>query len=1054
MNGTTIAEVAPLGQPCGNEMHEHQRTAEPDAGHDDSAVVSDTVDHILELANAEADNTDAAFAAFDKDGDGVVTKDEIATVMRSLGQTATDEEIQDMVDAVDADGNGAIDKAEFASSVVDTDVNSGRMLSESGDTSDHTGPDVAGSLVCQLDVGENGFARATNDAITPVRPPQRGNEMLDVSETPTRKIDLDTPFLEERVAMSESLRNIERMLQRIESVLSPAPPYRNLSNTKTTDTPTAPSPLPKTQLFRDNSHANPDKVASAHGLYNSFVAQDSSCDLNFEVDIDYDYAGAVNVNVDRTTSFIRAHSAVFPPQTLLRDITPSMNPVRLRGGEDAGVLSMLLQILYTGSLSIKTFRSRRHVSAQASDGSVFICDQAVLVKLVQLALLAQRLGIGGITESCRAACQLHMSAHSISNVLQYIKARADNLSSAQEEWLRTTVLKDIVLFVRDHDVDRGVAKELSAADCLQSLQYFIDETVHSPSASEDAPSHDQTFSSTQQRACSLFGRALLARLRDTVNAVGEAVQDFPRAPARPSLCDVSSASTRPEPAFTLLVVVGGAAAPSWLSMSNDGGLAFDDVIQRVSEDWSTTATNLLVPAQVVKEAAGRCLEVSRSAVSEDSRPIKEFFALIAAKLRDDLYQEETESAIDVQQLLADSLRAFKVQSFCQLPRELTSTLLLLHLANQISASADSIGTSREQAAIQTLSPRASKRRANGRVGRAHLVVVGGFSGRRLDVAEIYDPEADRWSRLRELGSRRTGCCAATIDGVTSGQGIMVVGGYSGGDCDLSSCEAFIGNGGSSIDNCWTSVPSMTCRRRSAAATSWRGCVVVVGGSSGGTDVSRSCEMYVPVSGRWVTLPSLRRARSACSAVTVGLRFGESEVEEDCVVVMGGVDADGNFVDDIELLRCVNADGSDAMEWQPFGKMPTPRSHFGAVALPGARVLVIGGSSSKSQFMQSTEVYDVQRCLSSDSRGLPDQHAWAEIGKLRVPRAACTAAVVNSRVIVCGGWPRYGYSLKSVEVLEVQDIDNYSRATRDETIWEFAAPMAVARGGCAAAVVRL
>merc|ERR1719436_978516 len=56
-----------------------------------------------------------AFATFDKDCDGIITTKELGTLMRSLGQNPTNDELSTMINEVDADGNGTIDFPEFLS---------------------------------------------------------------------------------------------------------------------------------------------------------------------------------------------------------------------------------------------------------------------------------------------------------------------------------------------------------------------------------------------------------------------------------------------------------------------------------------------------------------------------------------------------------------------------------------------------------------------------------------------------------------------------------------------------------------------------------------------------------------------------------------------------------------------------------------------------------------------------------------------------------------------------------------------------------------------------
>ena len=67
----------------------------------------------MNLSDQQVAEYKEAFSLFDKDGDGTINSKELGTVMRSLGQNPTEEELQDMIHEVDADSSGSIDFMEF-----------------------------------------------------------------------------------------------------------------------------------------------------------------------------------------------------------------------------------------------------------------------------------------------------------------------------------------------------------------------------------------------------------------------------------------------------------------------------------------------------------------------------------------------------------------------------------------------------------------------------------------------------------------------------------------------------------------------------------------------------------------------------------------------------------------------------------------------------------------------------------------------------------------------------------------------------------------------------
>ncbi|KAL4238029.1 hypothetical protein ACF0H5_002740 [Mactra antiquata] len=70
--------------------------------------------------NGSAVQIREAFKVFDKDNKGFLTVDELRHIMTNLGEKLTDEEVDEMLSIVDADGNGEIDYEEFTQMLADT----------------------------------------------------------------------------------------------------------------------------------------------------------------------------------------------------------------------------------------------------------------------------------------------------------------------------------------------------------------------------------------------------------------------------------------------------------------------------------------------------------------------------------------------------------------------------------------------------------------------------------------------------------------------------------------------------------------------------------------------------------------------------------------------------------------------------------------------------------------------------------------------------------------------------------------------------------------------
>ena len=65
------------------------------------------------LSSAQAEELKKAFAVMDTNGDGVVTKDELKSLLKGLGEDVNDEVVDEMIKMADENGDGKIQFQEF-----------------------------------------------------------------------------------------------------------------------------------------------------------------------------------------------------------------------------------------------------------------------------------------------------------------------------------------------------------------------------------------------------------------------------------------------------------------------------------------------------------------------------------------------------------------------------------------------------------------------------------------------------------------------------------------------------------------------------------------------------------------------------------------------------------------------------------------------------------------------------------------------------------------------------------------------------------------------------
>ena len=273
-----------------------------------------------------------------------------------------------------------------------------------------------------------------------------------------------------------------------------------------------------------------------------------------------------------------------------------------------------------------------------------------------------------------------------------------------------------------------------------------------------------------------------------------------------------------------------------------------------------------------------------------------------------------------------------------------------------------------------------------------ILVAGGegATGRALSSAELYDPIRGAFSVVAsKMDTARAQHTATLISGCNcpADGKILIAGGRSATGslgATLRNAELYDPVTGKFIA---TGAMKATRARHSAtliASGPLAGNVLIAGGTSdeSGGDVA-TAELYDPATGQFASTGRMSTPRENHSATWLSPSVVSGPLAGN-VLVAGGGDASAAS-DSAEVFNPQTA------AFSPVGAMSTARTLQSAVLLAGGKVLIAGGQSSDTEFLQSAELFD------------PAHATFAATGTMQNLHAGATATVLeNGDALIAGG----------------------------------------------------
>jgi Galactose oxidase, central domain/Kelch motif len=258
-----------------------------------------------------------------------------------------------------------------------------------------------------------------------------------------------------------------------------------------------------------------------------------------------------------------------------------------------------------------------------------------------------------------------------------------------------------------------------------------------------------------------------------------------------------------------------------------------------------------------------------------------------------------------------------------------------------------------------------------------ILIAGGdgSSGRALSSAELYDPTTGKFSAVAsKMGTARAEHSATLISGCNcpADGKVLIAGGRSATDAlgsTLRSAELYDPATGK-----FTSTGSMKATRARHSATllasgPLAGNVLIAGGTSdeSGGDVA-SAELYDPATGQFTATGRMITPRENHSATFLSPSVVSGALAGNVLVAGGGVVSSPS--DSAEVFNPQTA------TFSPVGAMTAARTLQAAVLLASGKVLIAGGQSSDTDFLQSAELFDPAHATFSVTGAMHNLHSGA------------------------------------------------------------------------------